>query len=259
MASSHDGVSQLAFAIADTIHSEAPAVVAALRRRGRIVMLSGDRRATAEAIAKQAGVDEVIAEVLPDGKVDAIKSLQAGGHRVAMVGDGLNDAPARASRHRHRDGLRHRHRGGSRVGHADAQRSQRRRAGPVLARKTMQTMKQNLFWAFVYNVVGFRGGRRALSSVWHPAQPDPGQRRDGVQFGKRRLQQSTLERSEAFVKHAEAKLMPISRTPTERLRRIEGKSAACRRWSKRTAARTSSRRSRRQEALRGASASCATT
>ena len=86
-----------AFAIADTLRPNAQDVVASLKRRGlHVVMLTGDRRATAEAIARQAGIDEVIAEVLPDGKVAAIKSLQHSGHRVAMVGDGLNDAPALA-------------------------------------------------------------------------------------------------------------------------------------------------------------------
>ena len=92
-----DGKAAAAFAIADTLRPNARTVVESLKRRGlRVVMLSGDRKATADAIARQAGIDDVIAEVLPDGKVDAIKSLQQGGHRVAMVGDGLNDAPALA-------------------------------------------------------------------------------------------------------------------------------------------------------------------
>jgi P-type Cu+ transporter len=145
-----------AFAIADTIRAEAPAVVASLRRRGvRVVMLTGDRQATAEAIAKQVGVDEVIAEVLPDGKVEAIKSLQAGGHRVAMVGDGLNDAPALAQAD---IGIAMAS-GTDIAAEAASVTLMRNDLGGVeqalvLARKTMQTMKQNLFWAFVYNVVG---------------------------------------------------------------------------------------------------------
>jgi Cu+-exporting ATPase len=118
-------------------------------------MLSGDRRATAEAIGRQVGIDEVIAEVLPDGKVDAIRSLQQGDHHVAMVGDGLNDAPALAQ---------------ADVGMAMASGTDIATEAAsvtlmrndlasvehaiVLARKTMNTMKQNLFWAFVYNVVG---------------------------------------------------------------------------------------------------------
>ena len=92
-----DGRIAAAFAIADTLRPKARPWSSSLRRRGlHVVMLSGDRRATAEAIAKQVGIDDVIAEVLPDGKVEAIKSLQRDGRRVAMVGDGLNDAPALA-------------------------------------------------------------------------------------------------------------------------------------------------------------------
>ena len=151
-----DGHLVAAFAIADTIRAEAPAVIASLRRRGvRVVMLSGDRTATAEAIAKQAGIDEVIAEVLPDGKVEAIKSLQADGHRVAMVGDGLNDAPALAQAD-----IGIAMASGTDIAAEAAAVTLMRNdlsgveQAVVLARKTMQTMKQNLFWAFVYNVVG---------------------------------------------------------------------------------------------------------
>ncbi len=119
-----DGKAVAAFAIADTLRAEAPAVVASLKRRGlRVVMLSGDRRSTAEAVARQAGVDEVIAEVLPDGKVAAIKSLQ----QSRSSGRDDRRRPQRCtsagpSRHRHGDGVRHRHRSRSGVGHADAQR-----------------------------------------------------------------------------------------------------------------------------------------
>jgi len=145
-----------AFAIADRLRPEAAGVVGSLRRRGlRVVMLSGDRGATAEAIAKQAGVDEVIAEVLPDGKVDAIKSLQAGGGVVAMVGDGLNDAPALAQA----DIGMAMASGTDIAGEAASVTLMRSdltgvEQAIVLARKTMATMKQNLFWAFAYNVVG---------------------------------------------------------------------------------------------------------
>jgi P-type Cu+ transporter len=151
-----DGQAAGAFAVADTIRPNAAAVVGALRSRDvRVVMLTGDRRRTAEAIARQAGIDEVVAEVLPDGKVDAIRALQRNGRRVAMIGDGLNDAPALAQ---------------ADVGMAMASGTDI--AGEaadvalmrddlegvlqalVLARKTMRTMKQNLFWAFAYNVIG---------------------------------------------------------------------------------------------------------
>jgi P-type Cu+ transporter len=120
-----------------------------------VVMLSGDRRETAEAIARHAGIDAVIAEVLPDGKVSAIKELQDAGHIVAMVGDGLNDAPALAQA----DVGIAMASGADIAAHAaDVTLMRSDLAGVVdavaLARKTMNTMKQNLFWAFVYNIVG---------------------------------------------------------------------------------------------------------
>ncbi|HUQ90014.1 MAG TPA: heavy metal translocating P-type ATPase [Vicinamibacterales bacterium] len=151
-----DGKAVAAFAIADTLRPDARTVVESLKRRGlRIVMLSGDRKGTAEAIARQAGINEVIAEVLPDGKVNAIKSLQQGGHAVAMIGDGLNDAPALAQAD-----IGMAMASGTDIAAEAASVTLMRSdlAGVeqaiVLARKTMQTMKQNLFWAFVYNVVG---------------------------------------------------------------------------------------------------------
>jgi len=151
-----DGKAVAAFAIADTLRPNARSVVASLKRRGlRVVMLSGDRQATAEAIARQAGIDEVIAGVLPSGKVAAITSLQQGGHRVAMIGDGLNDAPALAQAD-----IGMAMASGTDIAAEAASVTLMRSdlAGVeqaiVLARKTMQTMKQNLFWAFVYNVVG---------------------------------------------------------------------------------------------------------
>jgi len=159
-----DGKSAAAFAIADTLRANAGAVVQSLQRRGlRIVMLSGDRRTTAETIARQAGVDEVIAEVLPDGKVEAIKSLQSSGHHVAMVGDGLNDAPALAQAD-----IGIAMASGTDIAAEAAAVTLMRNdlAGVeqaiVLARKTMRTMKQNLFWAFVYNVVGIPVAAGAL-------------------------------------------------------------------------------------------------
>jgi Cu+-exporting ATPase len=151
-----DGKAVAAFAIADTLRPNAKTVVESLKRRGlRVVMLSGDRKATAEGIAHQAGIDEVIAEVLPDGKVNAIKSLQQGGHRVAMIGDGLNDAPALAQAD-----IGMAMASGTDIAAEAASVTLMRsdlasvEHAIVLARKTMQTMKQNLFWAFVYNVVG---------------------------------------------------------------------------------------------------------
>jgi Cu+-exporting ATPase len=151
-----DGRAMAAVAIADTMRPNATIVVASLRSRGvHTVMLTGDRRATADAVARQAGIDEVIADVLPDGKVAAIKSLQAKGRVVAMVGDGLNDAPALAQAD-----IGMAMASGTDIA-ADAASVTLMRSdlagveqAIVLARKTMQTMKQNLFWAFVYNVIG---------------------------------------------------------------------------------------------------------
>jgi len=150
------GQAAAAFAIADTVRANATEVVAALTRHGlRTIMLTGDRTATAEAVAKQAGVGEVIAEVLPDGKVAAIKALQANGRVVAMVGDGLNDAPALAEA----DIGMAMASGTDIAGEAASVTLMRSDLASVtqaivLARKTMRTMKQNLFWAFVYNVIG---------------------------------------------------------------------------------------------------------
>ncbi len=150
------GQAVAAFAIADAVRPNARAVVAALRGHGlRTVMLTGDRRATAEAVAKHAGVNKVIAEVLPDGKVAAIKALQAAGQVVAMVGDGLNDAPALAQAD-----IGMAMASGTDIASEAASVTLMRSdlasvtEAIVLARKTMRTMKQNLFWAFVYNVIG---------------------------------------------------------------------------------------------------------
>lgn len=151
-----DGKAAGAFAIADTLRANAAAVVASLVRRGiRVVMLTGDRKGTAQAIGAQAGVREVIAEVLPDGKVDAIKALQKAGRRVVMVGDGVNDAPALAQAD-----IGMAMASGTDIASEAADVALMRSDlesvlhAIVLARKTMATMKQNLFWAFVYNVVG---------------------------------------------------------------------------------------------------------
>ena len=146
----------LLIAIADPIKPTAPRAVARLERMGlRVVMLTGDNRRTADAVARAVGVDAVVAEVMPAGKVDEVKRLQVDGHVVAMVGDGINDAPALAQ---------------ADVGIAmgtgtdvagEAGDIVLMRGDPEsvadaieLARRTMGTMKQNLFWAFVYNIVG---------------------------------------------------------------------------------------------------------
>jgi Cu+-exporting ATPase len=151
-----DGTAAGVFAIADTLRPEAAEVVSRLKRHGlRVVMLTGDRRQTAEAIARQAGIEDVIAEVLPDGKVNAIKSLQSQGRVVAMAGDGLNDAPALAQAD---VGIAMASGTDIAAEAADVTLMRSDLAGVAqaiaLAGRTMATMKQNLFWAFIYNVIG---------------------------------------------------------------------------------------------------------
>jgi Cu+-exporting ATPase len=144
------------FGIADTLRPNAAAAVEAIKRLGiRVVMLTGDRRQTADTIARAAGIDEVRAELLPGGKVDTIKALQAQGQHVAMVGDGLNDAPALTQAD---VGIAMASGTDIAAAAADVTLMRSDLAGVesalVLARKTLATMKQNLFWAFVYNVIG---------------------------------------------------------------------------------------------------------
>jgi Cu+-exporting ATPase len=129
----------------------------------RVVLLSGDRQATAAAIAGQAGIERVIAEVLPAGKVEVIRTLQAEGRRVMMVGDGVNDAPALAQA----DVGVAMASGADIAAHAaDVTLMRDDLHGVVdairLARRAMRVMKQNLFWAFVYNVVGIPVAAGAL-------------------------------------------------------------------------------------------------
>jgi P-type Cu+ transporter len=150
-----DGVVWGGLGVADPLKPEAASVVVALKARGlRVGMISGDSARTAQAIARQAGLDDVEAEVLPAGKAEAVQRLQAAGRRVAFVGDGINDAPALAQ---------------AEVGVAVATGTDiaieaadvtltRGDLGGLLnafevARRTMRTIRGNLFWAFVYNIL----------------------------------------------------------------------------------------------------------
>jgi Cu+-exporting ATPase len=148
-----DGKAAGLIGVADPIKQTTPEAIRQLHEEGiRIVMLTGDSRTTAEAVARKLNIDEVVAGVLPNQKVDVVKKFQAEGRFVAMAGDGINDAPALAQ---------------AQVGIAMGTGTDvaMKSAGVtlvkgdlrgiirarVLSRLTMSNIKQNLFFAFVYN------------------------------------------------------------------------------------------------------------
>ena len=142
-------------AVADVIKADSPAAIAALRNMGiRVVMLTGDNEKTARAIGRLAGVDEVIAGVLPEGKESVIRRLQAQG-KVAMVGDGINDAPALT---RADIGIAIGAGTDVAIDAADVVLMKSRLsdvpAAIRLSRATLRNIHENLFWAFFYNVIG---------------------------------------------------------------------------------------------------------
>ncbi|UUD42121.1 heavy metal translocating P-type ATPase [Bacillus pumilus] len=155
-------------AVADTIKSSSPQAIARLKEQGiHVVMMTGDNKRTAEAIARQAGIEHVIAEVLPEEKAAHIAALQEQGKKVAMVGDGINDAPALATANI-----------GMAVGtgtdvameaaditlmtgdlHAIADALE-------FSKKTMRNIKQNLFWALAYNCIGIPVAAFGFLAPW---------------------------------------------------------------------------------------------
>lgn len=155
-------------AVADTVKESSAAAVANLKEMGLdVIMLTGDNERTAMAIARQVGIERVLAEVLPEQKAKAIQELQAAGRKVAMVGDGMNDAPALAAAN-----IGMAIGGGTDVAMEAADITLMR--GDLnsisdaisMSRVTMANIKQNLFWALAYNVIGIPIAAAGFLAPW---------------------------------------------------------------------------------------------
>lgn len=153
-------------AVADVLKPESPEAIRELREMGlRVVLLTGDNERTAKAIGTLAGVDDVIAGVLPDGKEAVIRKLQASGEKVAMVGDGINDAPALTAAD---VGIAIGAGTDVAIDAADVVLVKSRLtdvpAAVRIGRHTLRNIRENLFWAFFYNVIGIP----LAAGVWYP-------------------------------------------------------------------------------------------
>ncbi len=163
-----DGVAAAVIAVSDPIKANTPAAIEGLHALGlKVAMITGDNQGTADAIARELGIDHVIAEVLPEGKVQALEALRKGGAKLAFVGDGINDAPALAAADV-----------GVAIGTgtdvaieaADVVLMSGELTGVVnafhISQKTMANIRQNLFWAFGYNTLLIPVAAGALYPVW---------------------------------------------------------------------------------------------